>query len=603
MDVGQRMDDPQPDELLQRAEQQAPEQAATTRLEAASILARQGQETQALDIVSDLDADRLSDEARIRWALLYSELAYDQEDPRGVIEATQLLDEDLSFERNTYLTLRYRQGLALGMVGEPQAAIEALLEVQDATESTELNDPIWKQLSRLGRPALEELSRSPDALTAGWLALNELQRRNSSDIDRLMRAFEQWRESNPNHPAARRPPSDLTALRELRGREVRRIAVFLPESGPLANVAQKIREGIQTRHLQAVDSGDTTPQLLYFDSQNGDLEALYAQATMTGAQVVIGPLDKRLVTELEQRGSVPLPTLALNYGEGRQNSARDLFQYGLSAEDEARQVAKRAYADGKRRSALLVPNNEWGWRVEEAFRQAWQAEGGEVGSAIRYDPQAPVASAIEPLVNVRGERARLDGMDMLFLLALPSYARQVPPTLEYYYAGDLPIYGTSHLYEGKPRPRDDHDLNGVLFIDIPWMIPDAAVGGEEALPFLASYRDLQEDNDPALLKLTAMGVDAYELGRRLPQFQLIPDSELYGATGLLSPAEDGRIVRLLPWARFVGGIPQPPLINGLFDDYEPNDEDGEDTSADTETETEARETRNTDAETTDAGAD
>lgn len=576
MDVGQRVTEAEPAELLEQAEGESPEQAASLRLEAADILARRGQEQQALDIAGELDDERLDPEERIRWALLLSEVAYDLEDPWGVIQATQVLDDDLPFSRNQYYTLRYRQGLALGQVGEPQSSIEALLEVQAAIDSTDLNDDIWKQLSRLSSPALDELHRSPDELTAGWLAVNELQRRSGGDIERFLRQFEEWRERNENHPAARRPPSELMALRELRGREVRRIAIFLPQSGPLANVAEQIREGIQVRHMQAVNNGETTPQLMFIDANESDLESLYAEATMTGAQVVIGPLDKSQVTELERRDSVPLPTLALNYGSNDRNNARDLYQYGLSAEDEARQVARRAYADGHRRSAILTPNNEWGARVGAAFRAAWEQEGGEIASAIHYNPQAPVATAVEPLLDVRNERARLNDVDMLFLLALPSYARQVPPTLDYYYAGDLPIYGTSHLYEGRPRPRDDHDLDDVMFVDIPWLIADAAVGGEEALPFLSSYRELSDENDPSLLKLTAMGVDAYELARRLPQFQVIQGTEVYGATGTLSAAEDGRIRRQLPWARFVNGVPQPPLINGLFNRLQEEDEADED---------------------------
>jgi hypothetical protein len=60
-------------------------------------------------------------------------------------------------------------------------------------------------------------------------------------------------------------------------------------------------------------------------------------------------------------------------------------------------------------------------------------------------------------------------------------------------------------------------------------------------------------------------VDAYELARRLPQLQALPNSEMFGATGTLRPGDDGRILRQLPWARFVNGVPQPILIPGLFD--------------------------------------
>ena len=554
-----RITDPEPETLLERAADQPPEEAAATRLEAADILARRGDEAQAFEIAESLDDSLLEDAQRVRWAVLLSGLAYDLEDDSSVLQATGILDEGIAMENDDRNTLRYRQGLSLGRIGEPLASSRALLQVQADTDNPVLNDDIWRQLTRLNRQELATLSEDPDRLTAGWLEIIDLQRQSGGDITRFLDRFGDWRERNANHPAARRPPSELTELRELRDQDVRRIAVLLPESGPLADVAEQIRRGIRARHMEAGNNGQSTPQMTFIDASSGDLQALYAEANMAGAQVVIGPLDKDQVTELENRDSVPLPTLALNYGYGDRNNAQNLFQYGLSAEDEARQAARRAYLDGHRRSAVLVPGNDWGERVGTAFRQEWERQGGSVTSAVRYEPGGSVAGAIRPLLNVSGERAQLGNVDMLFLLALPSYARQVPPMLDFYYASNLPIYATSHLYEGRPQPRIDHDLDDVQFPDIPWLIPNAAVGGENAVPFFGSFMDLREDNDPALFKLNAMGVDAYELARRLPQLQAISGSEVQGATGILRADSDGRIYRELPWATFVNGVPQLPL--------------------------------------------
>lgn len=554
-----RITDSEPDVLLERAEEQEPSQAAATRLEAADILARRGDEAQAFAIVESLDSSLLDDEARVQWALLLSQLALNREDHSAVLQATRTLDEDITIDSDDRDTLRYRRGLALGLVGEPLAAASELIGLQADTDNAALNDAIWRQLTRLNAQELAQIGEDPDPLTTGWLEVIDLQRRSGGDITRFLDRFGEWRDRNARHPAARRPPNDLSALRELRDQDVHRMAILLPESGPLANVAEQIRQGMQARHMEAGNQGETTPQMTFIDASGGDLDALYAEASMAGAQVVIGPLDKDQVTALEERDSVPLPTLALNYGNNERNQARDLFQYGLSAEDEARQAARRAYLDGHRRSAVLVPDNEWGQRVGEAFRLEWQRQGGDITSAVRYNPQSPVANAIRPLLNVSGERAQLGNVDMLFLLALPSYARQVPPTLDFYYASGLPIYATSHLYEGRPQPRLDHDLDDVQFVDIPWTIPNAAVGGENALPFFGSYMTLRENDDPSLFKLNAMGVDAYELGRRLPQLRAIPGSEIFGATGNLRAAEDGRIHRELPWAQFTSGVPQPPL--------------------------------------------
>ncbi|MDR5859594.1 ABC transporter substrate-binding protein [Halomonas eurihalina] len=553
----QRQPADDPEQLLQEANQQAPAEAARSRLEAADILARQGRAPQALEIVKNLDDAQLSVEQRRRWALLLSELGESQSDPHAVVQAGQLLKSDTPPRQQANLLLE-RLGRALGELDKPLPAAAALLRLQAANDSEDLNDPIWAQLSRLPAGSLSKLRSSQEADTRAWLTLTDLVRDGSGDIERLFQQIDNWRDQHPDHPAARRLPSKILALRDLRGREIHHIAVFLPESGPLANVAEAIEQGMRAHHLNEVNSGASGTQLSFIDSSGGNLDELYREARNRGAQAVIGPLDKELVSRLEQREQVPLPTLALNYGTADHNQAENLFQYGLSAENEARQVARRGRVDGLRSAAVMVPGNDWGRRVGEAFRDTWLANGGEITRTERYNPGQPATESTRQAVGSPKP-------DMLFLLALPEYARQVPPTLDYYSASELPVYATSHLYEGRPQPRLDKDLDGVRFIDIPWQIPDAAVGGEDALPFLDSYHQLRQESEPSLFRLMAMGVDAYELTRRLPQFQAIPGSELFGATGTLSVGEDGRIQRQLPWARFSDGVPQPMIVGPLGD--------------------------------------
>lgn len=561
--IVERIADDDPGRLLEQAQQQGPEQAAISRLEAAAILARRGQRTQALEVASAIDDAQLPAERRQQWAMLLSELGEELEEPRAVIQAGQLLDA-MELPQDASLLLRERLGRALLQIND-LAAAEQLLYVQAQTDQETLNDAIWDSLSRLDAGELASLRQGADELTLGWLNLSQLVRASDGDIERLMSRLESWRERHAQHPAARSVPSALLALRELRGKEVRHIALFLPSSGPLSSAAEPILTGIRTHHLQNSERQGGV-RLTLLDTQHGNLDALYAEARSLGAQVIIGPLDKSLVSELESRDSVPLPTLALNYGDGSSNRAEQLFQYGLSAEDEARQIAQRAREDGHRRSAVLVPDNEWGSRVGHAFTEAWRDAGGSITNSVSYNPGGSATAST---------RRTLSGghPDMLFLLALPSYARQVPPNLDYIGAADLPIYATSHLYEGRPQPQLDHDLNDVYFLDIPWQIPDAAVGGVEALPYFDSYRELQQEADPSTFRLMAMGVDAYELARRLPQLSLLPESKYHGATGLLTSGRDGRIQRQLPWARFASGVPHPILtvnpLNGTLDDERP----------------------------------
>jgi len=329
-----------PGQLLSQAEQQAPEQAAKTRLEAANILAQQGEREKAFETADGIDESLLSEPDRVRWALLFSELARALDEPRAVLRATQVLDDELPMQANQQQTLEERQSWA--------------------------------------RDALDQ----PGAVTV--------------------------------------------ALPELEGQDIRRIVVALPESGPLSSVANTIATAMRQHH--EVKGGNV--ELSFLDASRYSLDELYDRAQQMNAQLIIGPLDKDQVTQLEQRDSVPLPTLALNYGNGDNNQAQRLFQYGLSAEDEARQAARRAWQDGHRQMSMMVPDNGWGRRVGEAFWNEWHGQGGEITNAVRYNPDSSVSNAVQTALNVSGERARLNNIDALFLLALPEYARQVPPPMD-----------------------------------------------------------------------------------------------------------------------------------------------------------------------------
>lgn len=541
-----------PNDLLSQAQQQQGSEAAATRLQAAELLQRQGDSTRALEVANTLDRSVLSNDQQLRWALLTSRAALDLQDAKTALAATSILDSALTLPDNEKNILLERRGLAQAMNNQPFEAAQTLIALQQRTDDTQLNDTIWRQLNRLDPGQLDQLA-GQGSVAAGWIELAQLQRRQGANIGALTDAISQWQSNNARHPASRRLPTDLGALDEIRDQEIRKIAVFLPRSGPLESIATAIREGIETRADDVRSQGGQIPELVFYDTTGQDIESLYARATMEGAQAVIGPLSKEQVSQLETRDGVALPTLALNYGTHDHNSARNLFQYGLSAEDEARQAAQRGQLEGHHKAGVMVPDNEWGSRVLGAFQKAWQQEGGDLVSVQNYDPSASATSAVKSVLN--GGRGR---PDMLFLLALPGYARQVPPTLDYYNAENLPIYATSHAYEGSPQPRLDHDLDDVMFVDIPWLIPEAAAGGSDALPFESTRERLIQDDQPALIKLHAMGVDAFELARRLPVMSAIGGFELYGATGRLAPGQDGRIVRTLPWAMFRNGQPSLP---------------------------------------------
>lgn len=352
------------------------------------------------------------------------------------------------------------------------------------------------------------------------------------------------------------------------------IALLLPFRGGYRKAAEAVRDGfIAAWH----DAGDYKPALRIYDANALNVEQMYAQAVAEGADFVVGPLEKQAIKELAKLTELPVPVLALNQapaGPGEKPAGPgvlpSLMQFGLSPEDEARQVAQRARLDGRGRALVIVPNDPWGQRLHRAFRDAWLPLGGRVLERISYDPQGKDYSLpVRRLLNIDAseERARRlrrklnvalrsearlrQDADLIFMAAFPVAARQLVPQFRFHKAEGLPVYATSHVFTGAVNPQADADMNEVMFADLPWiLLPRAGA---------SSLRGLVNEHfqaSSAYRRLHALGVDAFHLIPHLPRLAVDGAASFAGATGLLSMAGDGMINRQLLWSRIVNGKPE-----------------------------------------------
>jgi len=289
---------------------------------------------------------------------------------------------------------------------------------------------------------------------------------------------------------------------------------------------------------------------------------LYSEAVNQGADLVIGPLDKDKVQQLEQLTVMPVPTLALNYSSSSL-VIPGFYQFGLAAEDEARQVAEFATLKGYRTSVTLTPDTDWGNRVRQAFADRWQEEGGTLLESAAFSSSYSYLDAIHNLMNLdksetREKRVeavtglstqfnarRRQDIDFIFIAGTPVQARQIKPTLAFQFAGDLPVLATSAIYSGENAPQLDRDLNDVFFTETPWMLSQ---GDNEIKTAVNSAIT----DSASLGRLYALGSDAYLLYPRLKQLSALQQSRLQGNTGVLR-MESQRIHRSLQWAEFVDG--------------------------------------------------
>ena len=436
---------------------------------------------------------------------------------------------------------------------QPEAALKALGHASFA----HLNDlPLQQQVrSQLARAQALQATGQPLAAARERIYLAPwLKGVDAFENHEIIWQLEQY----PQHPAAQMLPNSLRQLQQLQATQVQSIALLLPSQDPNQNVVTALRNGFLAAHYIAQASGEATAKVRVYDSSHiTSLDAFYQQAATDGVDLVVGPWEKNLVGQLASRSQLPITTLALNYADTEHNTPKQLFQYGLAAEDEARVAAERAWADGMRRAAALVPKSAWGERILAAFTQHWKTLGGELIATQHFDRPAALPGQIAQLFELReseqrakqlenaldtkvaAQPARRQDIDFLFLAASPQQARQIKPALTFQYADDVPVYATSAVNSGN---GDIHpELTGLQFSEMPWFIES-----DDPTRQHITYNWPQASG--SMGRFYAMGADAYQLAHQLQQLTAISNSSAVGLTGTLKLNSEQRIERSLYWA-------------------------------------------------------
>lgn len=564
-------------QALLRSAPTSAEERDTLLLEAGILFQEADYRPSALNAFGAIDPAQLPDPEYGRYTLHYAELALDTGDratarallthPRITRLARQLARPERArwHEINGRLYSAPEESLAAA-----RHYVAAAELADNAADQQRYHDRLWATLNLVPENELMRLSfEDPGSALAGWADLAIALHASSDSIDAQQQAFNQWRQRQPGHPASTRPPEALLSLERFARDMPRQVALLLPLSGPLADAGRAVRDGYLTAHYQALTQGGTPPSILLYDTHNAtDPADLYARATQAGAEVVVGPLQKGELAAIARQPHLPTPLLGLNrLGDDVEWLPHDTFyQFGLPPEEEARQVARRAWHDGQRTMLIIAPSSAWGERTATAFREEWQELGGRVVAAPRYHGnQGDYSDMVRPALGIDESAARhtrlertlgrnvafsltpRPDIDAVLLLAQPTEARQIKPTLDFFFAGDLPVYATSQIYSGGRESVHNRDLDGIRFT-----VEPHSVAGLIAEP-LRPDQDIPRN----LWSLHSLGVDAFHLHQRLRQMRQNPTLSLSGNSGLLRIRESGVVERELPWAEFRGGQIRP----------------------------------------------
>lgn len=335
----------------------------------------------------------------------------------------------------------------------------------------------------------------------------------------------------------------------------------------------------QTPTPAAVPVASSNAQVKIYDTNGQQLSALLTQAQQDGATLVVGPLLKDQVNALSS-ATTPLNLLALNQPETEKNSP-NICYFALSPEDEAQDAARHMWSEQKRMPLLLVPRGNFGDRIAQAFTNEWQKLGGQtvlkqglgsagelrssIGSGIRLTGTPVMATGAAVPAQAQGvtiggitipapptdaqivQGSSGGAVDSVYVVATQNELTLIKPMLDMSGSGRSrpSVYASSRSYQAGAGPDYRLEMEGVQFSDIPLL-----AGSNPALMQQAAAKF---GNDYSLVRLYAMGIDAWNLANHFSQMRTLPGFEVSGSTGDLSANNNCVIHRKLPWLQYRRG--------------------------------------------------
>ncbi len=566
------------DYLAQAAESEGALKSAF-QYRAAMMQYELGELAEADALLAETNLEQLSSREQLTANMLRADIALLNLDGQQALTHLDKIDFDSANEAQQKRILELRitaYDLTENMLEKALAHIK-LDPMLPESERENNHLALWQTLLKMTPQALDLYNPGqPPAEDSGWFALAYAFKAYENNPEAMEVAIEDWQYSYPNHPAdiEQLKKSIKTPLRLPQQLDL--IGILLPDSGPAANAAQAIRQGIIAAHFNA----RSNVRLQFYDVQTGNnpdsnnVISQYDKAVADGANIVIGPLDKTSVELLAAHDALTIPVLALNR-INEDIEQNNFFQFALAPEDDARNQAEYANKMGYKRAIVLSPRNDWGDRVAEAFTNEWRNSGGQLVTRAKYNetendyshiltPILGVDSSVQRYQNLRRtlgkslefEPRRRQDVDFLFMVGRPLKARQLLTQLRFHRSGKLPILATSHAYGGEANAQQDIDLNGLIFTDIPWMFTEQS----QQDPAYAAVRRQATGDIGSFVRLAALGVDAYRMIPFLTAMSGSEDEKYNGATGILTINEQGQIERTMSFATIRNGLIEPLII-------------------------------------------
>jgi outer membrane PBP1 activator LpoA protein len=318
---------------------------------------------------------------------------------------------------------------------------------------------------------------------------------------------------------------------------VSHIALLLPLNSPaFGQAAEIVKQGFVTATMR----GKALPlKIRIYATTDDPLDILltYQQAVYAGAVMVVGPLTRDGVSALASSDFVTVPTLTLNLPATDHMLPPNLYLFGLQMEEEARQVAELAAREDRRHAIIIRSDSPLSIRLQSAFSDRWLQNGSwTTAEYIQFNDDPSALSAL---------RGYTEGDDRFVFLALDAEKSRL---IRAFLSPGAPVYATSQVFIDNEDTLFNHDLDKVKFVDMPWILqPDH--------PAVMAYQPLNTAMSMNMMRLYALGIDAFRLMAMMFQAQTPNEIAFDGVTGQIYFVPPNQFIRKSAVAVFdKGGV-------------------------------------------------
>ena len=398
---------------------------------------------------------------------------------------------------------------------------ENLTDVQRRQDNV---DKTWALLRSANTGVINNASDEGSVALGGWLTLIKAYNDNIRQPVQLSQALQSWKSAYPNHAAAILFPKELQSMLNFQQTNVAQIGLVLPLSGDGQILGSTIQSGFNEA------KGDSTIPIQVFDSSTTPINEIIAQAKASGIKALVGPLLKQNVDAIisnpaEVQG---MDVLALN-ATPNARAINQVCYYGLSPEDEAESAANKMWKDGIRNPIVAMPQNDLGQRVGNAFNVRWQRLAGTDANIRYYNLPADITYFFQ------GASQDTAG---LYVVSSPDELAEIKGYLDTSNP-NVRIYASSRSNAASNTAEYYAKMNGVQFSDIPFFKETDS----------SQYQKVASSTggEFQLMRLYAMGADAWLLINHFNELRQVPGYTLSGLTGQLSAGPNCNVDRDMTW--------------------------------------------------------